>query len=138
MDRDNLFIDFGYSGYVLRWLYCMGVFYVAWRDIYSRRSLGCGAILDRRVSVVVGYRVHASAAGDGMRKRKPSRRDLLIVVEQLQNMIGEADGLRQNDRDQNAYSCEGVVLRKAHDLCIDARSFDDPVEGKSRNGWGEP
>ena len=67
-------------------------------------------------------------------KRKPTRRDLLIVIGRLQRLIGFAKGAN-NDRNQNRFAHVDVALAVAHDLCIDARSFDPPVEGRSP--WAE-
>jgi hypothetical protein len=59
--------------------------------------------------------------------KKPSRRDLLIVVGRLQSYIGGA--LRASgDRNPNRAAEVKAELDEAFDLCIAARSYDDPVE----------
>lgn len=61
--------------------------------------------------------------------RKPTRRDLLVVIGRLQNLIGTA--MAQNDdRNPNRFSEVEATMRRAHDLCIDARSHDPPLAEK--------
>jgi hypothetical protein len=60
--------------------------------------------------------------------KKPSRRDLLKVITELQSSIGEAMHLHANDRDLNGYEKAQVILEAAHELCIEARSFDKPTD----------
>lgn len=69
--------------------------------------------------------------------RRPTRRDLLIVVGQLQDLIGQAEAEHANDRSPDGFERGQEALRLAHDLCVRARSFDPPVSGKSRKGWGQ-
>jgi hypothetical protein len=61
-------------------------------------------------------------------RRKPTRRDLLIVIGRLQSKIGRALGVASNDRNQNQQAILNGVLQEAHDLCIDARGQDDPID----------
>ena len=60
--------------------------------------------------------------------KKPSRKDLLRVITELQGMIGNALGLHWNDRDPQGHENGQRLLQEAHDLCIRARSFDPPGE----------
>jgi hypothetical protein len=61
-------------------------------------------------------------------KRKPTRRDLLKVVAELQGLIGEAMGAHDNDRDPDAQLKVRQPLEKGFDLCIQAQSYDPPSE----------
>ncbi len=69
-------------------------------------------------------------------KKKPTRRDLLIVIGQLQTSIGRIASAANNDRSQNRIEVVNEESDRAFELCIEARSFDPPIETKSRNGWG--
>lgn len=74
-----------------------------------------------------------------MRRSKPTRRDLLIVIGKLQDLIGEARGTHENDRrPPHAFERAQDQLREAHELCVDARSFDPPIEVDKRNKRGWP
>lgn len=72
------------------------------------------------------------------RKRKrPSRRDLLLVIGELQGLIGEIQAV-DNDRNQRREDDKQPLFARAHELCVDARSFDPPIDGGSRAGWPYP
>lgn len=60
--------------------------------------------------------------------KKPSRRELLKVVSELQDLIGEAVAAHANDRDPDAFVKVQTPLEKAFELCIQARSFDPPTD----------
>jgi hypothetical protein len=60
-------------------------------------------------------------------RRRPTRRDLLVVIGQLQRLIGEASMHHGNDRDANGFEKGVRVLREAHALCVDARAYDPPI-----------
>lgn len=60
--------------------------------------------------------------------KKPSRHDLLVVITQLQGMIGRASQLHGDDRNRNGFEKGQSVLEDAHQLCIEARSFDKPTD----------
>jgi len=67
-------------------------------------------------------------------KRKPTRRDLLIVISRLQDVIGKSTAAHGNDRDPNGFEEGMKALDEAFRLCIEASSQDDPV---SQDGpWG--
>lgn len=70
-------------------------------------------------------------------RKSPSRRDLLLVIGELQNLIGEIQAV-DNDRNQRREDDKQPLFKKAHQLCVDARSFDPPLEGGSRAGWPYP
>ena len=78
------------------------------------------------VAVMVKQNVQPKAALVSL--RKPTRRDLLAVVTRLQNLIGDAEGARHNDRDPNRSETVGWYLRAALELCDQARSYDPPTE----------
>jgi hypothetical protein len=65
--------------------------------------------------------------------KKPTRRDLLIVIGRLQRLIGLA-GSKNHDRNPNRFAEVTAALDAAHNLCVDARSFDAPIEN-SRSPW---
>jgi hypothetical protein len=67
-------------------------------------------------------------------KRKPTRRDLLIVIGRLHRLIGLATCV-DHDRNQNRSAQLRKALSIAHGLCIDARSYDPSTEGRSP--WAE-
>lgn len=58
--------------------------------------------------------------------KKPSRKDLLKVIGELQNLVGSAHGLHGNDRNRMGFEEGQKKLEQAHELCIQARSFDKP------------
>jgi hypothetical protein len=58
--------------------------------------------------------------------KKPSRKDLLKVIEHLQGLIGAAHQLHANDRNPMGFEEGQNKLEEAHELCILARSFDKP------------
>ena len=60
--------------------------------------------------------------------RKPTRKDLLRVVSELQNLIGEAMAAHDNDRDPDSQLKVRAPLAKGFDLCVRARSFDPPSD----------
>lgn len=60
--------------------------------------------------------------------RKPTRKDLLRVVCELQDLIGEALAAHDNDRDPDSQLKVRTPLAKGFDLCVQARSFDPPSE----------
>ena len=70
-----------------------------------------------------------------VKRRRPTRRDLLVVVARLQDAIG---------RGIAAYDCEGSsragdvheALRPAFSLAIEALSQDDPFVNSGP--WSEP
>jgi hypothetical protein len=79
----------------------------------------------------------ASDKVDELVRSRPTRRDLLIVLGQLQTIFGEAKGV-SNDRNPNREHDLQAKLQEGFDLCLGARNFDPPMDGKrSRNGWGE-
>ena len=70
-----------------------------------------------------------------MKKRKPTRRDLLVVVGRLQNMFGKliaAAGDRNPERAKDIAD----ICAQGVELCIEARSYEPPIEGQE-GPWGE-
>jgi hypothetical protein len=68
-------------------------------------------------------------------KRVPTRRDLLVVIGRLQNLIGLARAVK-NDRNPERERDTNAALDEAHQLCIEARSFDPPIVAH-KGPWGE-
>jgi hypothetical protein len=60
--------------------------------------------------------------------KKPSRRELLKALSELQALIGDAIAAHANDRDPDAFVKVQTPLEKAFELCIQARSFDPPTD----------
>jgi hypothetical protein len=67
-------------------------------------------------------------------KRKPTRRDLLIVVGRLQGLVGHALS-RNHDRNPNRQAEVDGTLHEAVRLCIVARSYDPPL--KDSGPWAD-
>lgn len=60
--------------------------------------------------------------------KKPTRRDLLKVITELQRLIGSASTLHANDRNPMGFEDGQKRLQEAFDLCLEARKFDQPTE----------
>jgi len=60
-------------------------------------------------------------------RRRPTRRDLLVVIGRLQDLVGEARARHMDDRDRNGYERGQEALERAHELCIEVLGMDDPV-----------
>ena len=60
-------------------------------------------------------------------KRKPTRRDLLIVINRLQGLVGSIGGTA-GDRNPNRAAQLDALQDVALNLCIEALSQDPPVE----------
>ncbi|WP_222105196.1 hypothetical protein, partial [Denitromonas halophila] len=65
--------------------------------------------------------------------KKPTRRDLLCVITELQALIGEARATHGNDRNPHGYEQGQRLLKRAEDLCIQARGFDSPTDMPSND-----
>lgn len=74
---------------------------------------------------------------DRLGRGEPTRRDLLLVIGELQNIIGNLKAC-DHDRNPRRQDDKDPLFAAAETLCIDARSFDPPVEGGSRRGWPYP
>ncbi len=72
-----------------------------------------------------------------MKRKRPTRRDLLIVIGRLQNAIGDLSTAYENDRAPDRAGKIQQLVAQAHRLCIEVRSFDPPIEGVSRRGWSD-
>ena len=59
--------------------------------------------------------------------KRPSRAQLLRVIEELQGLVGEALAAYRNDRDLSRSKHVIAPLERAHAMCIEARSADPPV-----------
>jgi hypothetical protein len=60
--------------------------------------------------------------------KKPSRKELLKVITELQKLVGTAMHTHGNDRDPNGFERGQKALERAHELCIQARAFDPPTD----------
>lgn len=58
--------------------------------------------------------------------RKPDRKVLVSVIQELQGLIGQAIGKARDDRDPNRMENLQQSLEFAFDLCVEAVSFDPP------------
>lgn len=61
-----------------------------------------------------------------MKRRKPTRTELLAVIDRLQGLIGEALAAVGNDRSPNRLAETQGPLEEAHELCVLARAADPP------------
>jgi hypothetical protein len=61
-------------------------------------------------------------------KRKPTRRDLLVVIARLQHHIGCAHTFHGNDRDPDGFEKGQDELKAAEHLCHEASAADPPVK----------
>lgn len=59
--------------------------------------------------------------------KKPTRKDFLKILSELQKLVGQAHGFHGNDRDPNGFEKGQKVLDEAFSLCLAARSFDPPT-----------
>jgi hypothetical protein len=62
--------------------------------------------------------------------RKPSRRDLLVVIGRLQQLVGSLGSAANDDRNPERATFIIKLTKEAHDLCVAARSFDPPIEAR--------
>ncbi len=69
-------------------------------------------------------------------RRRPTLRDLLTIVGNLQDIIGRAQG-SNNDRNPNRFAEVDGLLGAAHDYCIEARSHY-PEVGPRPSPWRGP
>lgn len=60
---------------------------------------------------------------------RPTRRDLLLVIGELQNIIGAMGAAYGNDRAVDRAELIQALERRGMDLCVIARSFDPPISG---------
>lgn len=69
------------------------------------------------------------------KSEKPTRADLLLVIERLQGLIGQAVSASQNDRAPDRADRIAAALKPAFELCVAARSFDPAprIRGKRPN-----
>ena len=70
-------------------------------------------------------------------RQKPTRRDMLLVIGRLQDLIGNALAAN-NDRNPNRLEDTTDALNEAHELCIAARTHDPPLPQKPPNARGWP
>jgi len=70
---------------------------------------------------------------EGQILTRPTRRELLIVIGHLQDLIGHI-GSRNHDGNPNRAAQVTAGLQAAHNLCILARHFDPPIV-KSKSLW---
>ena len=70
-----------------------------------------------------------------MKRRRPTRRDLLIVIGRLQGLIGHAAACC-NDRNDNRAADLAATFNYALNLCIDVRSYDPPTD-VNRSPWDD-
>lgn len=69
-------------------------------------------------------------------RRKPTRRDLLVIIGRLQGMIGAAKGIHQDDRHPDGFALGQRTLDRAEEWCIKALSYDPPIQ-KRFGPWGK-
>lgn len=69
-----------------------------------------------------------------MKRRRPTRRDLLVVVARLQGLVGRAIA-ENGDRNPNQLAKVTMALERAHALCVAASAQDPPV--RLSGPWAE-
>jgi len=70
-------------------------------------------------------------------RRRPTRRDLLVVVGQLQDAIGRLSAVTNNDRSPTRADDLKPLFAAAFDLCVAATAHDPPLTARL-GPWGEP
>jgi hypothetical protein len=60
--------------------------------------------------------------------KKPSRKELLRVISELQRLVGSAHHLHANDLNRIGFEDGQKKLEEAHELCIQATAFDPPTD----------
>lgn len=61
--------------------------------------------------------------------KKPTRRDLLLVVGQLQDIIGRIGASAMDDKQRERAATVQAAVEEGMELCILARGFDPPLSG---------
>ena len=70
-----------------------------------------------------------------MGRRKPTRRDLLVVIGRLQGLIGDINANVWNDQDQHSLEAVDKAIKEAFSLCVESRGWDPPI-GNRLGPWG--
>jgi hypothetical protein len=65
-----------------------------------------------------------------VKPKKPTRRDLLLVIGELQDIIGAIGGSAMNDRQRERAESISLLVSRGMTLCIQATRFDPPLTGK--------
>lgn len=60
-------------------------------------------------------------------KKKPTRKELVAAIQELQGLIGRAKGAAWNDRNPNRMADIQIPLEQAFDLCVESLSFEPPL-----------
>jgi hypothetical protein len=58
--------------------------------------------------------------------RKPNRKELVAVIQKLQDLIGRARGAAWDDRNPNRMENIQNPLKEGFDLCVNALSHEPP------------
>lgn len=61
--------------------------------------------------------------------KKPTRHDLLLVIGELQDIIGSLGATYLNDRGPERAEPIQDLVKRGMDLCVQARSYDPPLTG---------
>lgn len=67
---------------------------------------------------------------------KPTRRQLLAYLAEIQNAIGDAGCYSLDDTNPNRGAALANALRRAHKLCVEAQTHDRPVTIRERLAYG--
>lgn len=72
-----------------------------------------------------------------MKRRRPTRRDLLIVVGRLQSIIGAMGAAALDDRHPERAQAVSDLLAEGMELAVAARSYDPPLDvgPRRRSPW---
>lgn len=60
-------------------------------------------------------------------KARGKTREILKLVGQIQDLVGQARGNHWNDRDQAAFAMAQNQLKEAFDICLKITSMYEPV-----------
>ena len=71
-----------------------------------------------------------------MKLRRPTRRDLLVVIGRLQDLIGQSLANHGKDRNPDGFELGQDALAVAFQLCIESASQDKPI--KPSGPWAPP
>lgn len=61
-------------------------------------------------------------------ERKPTRRELLMILSKVQDLTGAAHGLHANDKNRMGFEYGQSKIMEAFELCVQASQFDSPIK----------
>jgi len=64
---------------------------------------------------------------------KPNRKQLIRVIQELQDLLGQARGAALDDRNINRMRDLLRPLDQGFDLCVESLQYDPPASGRKSN-----